>query len=312
MRIGENGVEGAGGGPGGSVTQTPAASGPTPVASPSPPSFDMIPDHGDLDNFTMEGAISAGNSGGEAIREAPIETLPSGGTAPAVPAQAAPGEQPVQLQQPQRTEAQPPVAQTPPAPQQPPAAQQPKQTMFERLRSGRNELIPAVAQQEGFRLTEEEIAELDTNPVAALEKAQARTYLNAVTYMHQMVDTALPAMIEQGVQHALQRRAQSQGVQQQADGFLKQMYPAIKSTDQNHVAALARVGAVYRQMNPRATVEQTVKDVGAIVMQQLGLQAQAAAPRSAPAFVPAGGGAPARSQATPPVNPFDGMTKDYD
>lgn len=313
---------GVGGGAGGANTSPVSSPSPFPSPSVSPPGpsatpgseggqgpspqtgsyslpFIEIPDMGDLDGFVDS-----------TVRETPAAPVVEGG---ATLPQAQPLAAPVQ-----------PVAPTQQAPQatqvaapQPAVAASPAMLpMSQQLTAAMAVLIPQMAEAEGFKLTEEEIAELDINPVAALQKAQARTYVNTLRYMHNHLESELPKLIQAGVQEAMANQAVQTETRTKVTSMLKSQFPSIDPANPQHAEALSVYTRMYRQANPQATLEQVIQDVGTMVTHKLKLTATPVIQpmaKAAPTFAPATGATQnGTGGAPPPDNPFAGLASNFD
>lgn len=123
----------------------------------------------------------------------------------------------------------------------------------------------------------------------------SKWYLDTVTASVNAVKQALPEYISGFVQ-------QSTAEQRAEDEF----FGSWKQLDKGkHLAQVTEIGRVWRAMNPKATKEDYIKQVGALAVMQLGLPL---VPESAPAapvapqmrpHVPMAGGAPAGAPPAP-------------
>lgn len=178
--------------------------------------------------------------------------------------------------------------------------------LSQQILQNRGQLIDAMA-KEHFALSEQEVNELNDDAVKAVPKLLARTYLDAVSTMLQHVATIVPRQIEM------------QGRITEANNAAKnkffEAWPALKGKDQE----VARMASMYRRMNPQATLDDMIRDVGPIVMTQLKIvpppttNGQPAKPQPTPAFTPALGGGTTIPLGNPaPENPWAGLGADYD
>lgn len=163
-----------------------------------------------------------------------------------------------------------------------------------------------------YKLTEQDVNELNENPAAYIPKAMSRVYLDCISASFQQFVNYLPRMVHQVLEV---REATSK---QENEFFTA--WPDLKE----HKETVLRLGAAYRQSNPAASMQDFINEVGAqsmvalrLVPQGQGNGAAAAAAAAAEAaskakgFKPATGtpaGAPAKQ---PPTNPFEQMAKEF-
>jgi len=164
-----------------------------------------------------------------------------------------------------------------------------------------------------YKLTQEELDQLDENPGEFIPKIMSKVYLDAVTATLSQVVQYMPQMVRQ-VNEQSTRSTKTE------DKFYE-AWPDLR----NHHATVVRIGQVYRNLNPNASVEDFINEVGAQTMVALRMQppaqtpaakpngnaAQAQAARAAP-FRPAAvspAGAPPKAE---PRNVFDQLTSDFE
>lgn len=196
-----------------------------------------------------------------------------------------------------------------------PAAQPPSRTAEEvqgdyRTWRGQTEGLLATHH---YKLTQEELDQLDENPGEFIPKIMSKVYLDAVTATLSQVVQYMPQMVRQV-------NEQSTKAVKTEDKFYE-AWPDLR----NHHATVVRIGQVYRNLNPNASVEDFINEVGAQTMVALRMQppaqtptakpngnaAQAQAARAAP-FRPAAvspAGAPPKAE---PRNIFDQLTSDFE
>lgn len=161
-----------------------------------------------------------------------------------------------------------------------------------------------------YALKQEQIDELDTNPAEFIAKMQARVYLDAVTAVLTQVTQHLPRMIQQ------QNELSAHSVSNESQFYDR--WPKLRE----HADTVLRVGAVYRQLNPSASMEDFINEVGAQTMvamrippdemQQQVNGKQPVAPKVTAPFVPAtatpAGGAPPSQ----PKNMFEQLNEEFE
>ena len=164
-----------------------------------------------------------------------------------------------------------------------------------------------------YALNEEQIQKMDEGDSTVISQLMAKVYMDAVTGSVAHMLTRLPGLVEQ----TLQAREQSGQLEQRFYGA----WPALDA--QKHSADVERFGQVYRQLNPTATPDDFIRDVGAQLMVALklsptngggggnGTGAVAGAVTDAPPakpYIPAksgsGGGRPAQT------NPFEQLAEE--
>ena len=181
----------------------------------------------------------------------------------------------------------------------------------ERYGTWRKETENILATQH-YALKPEEIDELDTNPGEFLSRKMAKVYLDAVTATLTQVTQFLPRMIQEVNQQSVQTN-------QNEEQFF-QRWPKLKE----HAQAVLRTGAVYRQLNPQASMEDFINEVGAQTMVALRIQpeenqqasngkgANGSAARTTPfkpaASNPVGGMSPPQQ----PRNVFDQLNDEFE
>tara|TARA_Y100000310_G_scaffold201702_1_gene201789 strand:+ start:6647 stop:7609 length:963 start_codon:yes stop_codon:yes gene_type:complete len=158
-----------------------------------------------------------------------------------------------------------------------------------------------------YALSDEEVAELSTNAEVAIPKMMAKVYMDAVQASITHVVTELPRLLQNT------QDLQSQAASNEKDFF--DAWPQLKE----HKERVFALAATYRQVNPDAPLEQTIRDVGAqaVIAMQIpvdGLVDQEKEDGNAnlpPHRPPGGGGSP---PASPPKiissNPFEQMAEE--
>lgn len=189
---------------------------------------------------------------------------------PAVQSQPAPSsaqpEQPAPQQQPAAT----------PSPQTTPQAETtPDEDGFTKLdkaiQASRDTVIEAVATS-SYQLSQEELEGIQVEPEKVLPKLMARVHVNAVQGVLRHVAQQMPAMVH-GLIHAQSEHKARE------DEFFK-AWPQLDRT--KHGQDIVRAGQVFRQLNPQATLQDFIKQVGAQVVIAHGLHLQAPAQAAQP------------------------------
>lgn len=163
-----------------------------------------------------------------------------------------------------------------------------------------------------YALTPEQKTEMEANPAEFIPKMMSRVYLDAVTATLTQVTQFLPRMVEH-----INRQAVTTG---KAENSFYERWPKLK----DHGDMVIRVGQVYRSLNPMASAEDFINEVGAQTMVALRLSpeeiqaaitggkaakpaATAAAPFRPATSTPSGGIAPAVQK-----NPFDALADEFE
>lgn len=282
-----------------SGSSAPSAPSSVPSSDPGPQSQSPLPPEGGADDgtpsdvFDFNGLLSGQFEDGDIV--APPVAAPT--VIPPVPA--TPGAPPA------ATPIAPVVAAVAPVAAAAPAAATGQQAPLSLAEPGR--LAEAMASQEAaiveeaartmFALSPEEITGLEENAVAVIPKLLARTYFQAQRSMLTTLQRALPAMLGN---HLTQK--------QKHDTNENTFYDKWKDSGidrAQHGALVTRLAAMYRQMNPKATFDQMVSDLGPMVVMAAKIQPPAPAPQprggngfarpQVQPFVPAGGGPGAMS-----------------
>jgi len=139
-----------------------------------------------------------------------------------------------------------------------------------------------------FALSPEETEELGTDAIAAIPKLQAKAYVLAMQNVMALLSKSVPAMIDR---HATvtQRHTESE------DKFYARWPDLNKATHRQMVREMA---ATYRKLNPGATLDSMIEELGPFAMMKA--KAMPGAPR--PSAVAAA--APAVNGRAPQPSPF--------
>ena len=200
-----------------------------------------------------------------------------------------------------------PVPATPAAPEPQPVAAEPQPAQLtpeqqaQRSAEFQRQAIDTLATQV-YALSEDDVAQIETNPAEAFPRLAAvvhmRTMAAATNYMMRMMPQVVSA-ITANTQNA--SAAEQQFFSQHAE-----------LTD--HKDLVQRFGAAYRQVNPQASAEDFIRDVGAQVKVALGLHQQPAPAVAAAAAPHRPAGARAAAAAPTPApsdNPFTVLAEEF-
>lgn len=305
-----SGASGTPSAPSGAQSPSSSTSGASPSAAPSAPSSPGASEAPSTPGSSPEAEAAPGdpfNFGSESGWFGAEEVIP-GAEGPDAAAQEAPSVQ--QVVAPPGAE---PAVQQPPAVVEPPAAtapgpqearpqeaaQQPPLSpgepgrLAEALQANEAALIESVAQR--YALSNEEREALETDVVGTVPRLLAKLHVRVMTNVLNQMAQNIPHMIER------QMRV-SKANAENADKFYSRWTDIKKDV---HGETVMRLGALYRQMNPNASMEQMIEELGPLVMLQAkitpsqkpivttnGSVAVAGAPRAPQPspFVPAGGG----------------------
>lgn len=200
-----------------------------------------------------------------------------------------------------------PAAEVPALPEEP---QQPQLTPEEQqaqFAEWRGQQIGALTQH--YQLSEEMVRDLEERPVEAVPRLFAEAHLSIATTVANAMAAQLPQMVNTLIG---QRTTQEEGVER----FFS-AWPGLDKGNPSHVDALNRLGTVYRQTYPAATVDEYIAHVGAQATLALQIPTDGPANGAAdptpepptPAFIPAGSSAPA---AIPKAKGSSGTWADFD
>lgn len=266
--------------PSGDVGGTPSSpdvgsATPSEPASPASPSADDFSFPSDMDDDTFlaeEPALEP------EVPVAPVE--PAQPVAPAAPAPAA------------AAPASPQVPQGPTEPQQPTLSLADPMSIARVMRENEPNLIEHLAQTE-FALSPEDIAGLEEDAVAYTPKLLAKTYVRMQQNMMAQFARVIPAMIT-AHSEITQKSAKSE------EGFFSR-WPGLNKDE--YRSQVRHAAQVYRRMNPQATKEEMVEELGQILSIRLKVPLTAA-PSPRPAAPNNGMQRPV--QTTPPFRPAMG------
>lgn len=276
----------------------------TPSSATSGGDFFLDRDDDDED-FDLSGVTSDDSGVREVSLPPAYQATPAVVTppAPVTPAQQQPGQDPSSQQTPHQTQAVP-ASQGDEDNVQPFHANPNK--FLKQLSENREAIIEALA-KEKFALTDEEAIAFEENPTEALSKMGAKLYYDAMTATMARMAEIVPAMIA-NYQEAVKNSSKS-------EDFFFNKWPQLDRG--KHLNEVVRIGQIYRQMNPKATSEQFVNDVGLMVTTSLGLTGKPSSPQSKPGgFRPAIGGGGSLGNGNPSLgngqDPWSGLGMDFE
>lgn len=278
---------------------SPAPAPPTSARTPIGSSFEFLDESDDdVDELTELASPAA--------PAAPAPAQPVTAPAPAAtPAQAAPAQAPTT---PAATPAPGPQEATPPIPS--PAE---PHKIAEQMQANFDALADHMAANE-FKLSEADVEALETDAPAHIPKIMARLYMKTQINMMQQLARIVPEMY--------QRFTAVTARNEKNEGKFYTRWPSINR--EQHGDTVKRLANTYRQMNPAATLEQMIEDLGPIVMMTAkiplnappaangsGIPAVAPPTRTPPSpFKPAIPGSGASQQSGAGDNPWGGLAGD--
>lgn len=125
-----------------------------------------------------------------------------------------------------------------------------------------------------FALDDATVEAIEANPKEALPRLASNIYLTAVENSVAAIKEALPQIIE----HHINTRTSNE---RNIGDFVK-VWPGLK----DHIDKVAPIGVMYRQLNPTASVEDFIKNVGEMAHATLGIAKPGPAPLAAPVSHP--------------------------
>jgi|ETNvirnome_2_300_1030623.scaffolds.fasta_scaffold00633_7 outer membrane biosynthesis protein TonB len=157
-----------------------------------------------------------------------------------------------------------------------------------------------------YAFSDEEVAELSTNAEVAIPKMMAKVYMDSVQASITHIVTELPRLLQQT------QEAQTQASSNENAFF--EAWPQLME----HRDRVFNLASTYRQVNPNASLEQTISDVGAQAIIALRLPVDGLIDagndeheESLPPHKPPGGGSPpAGVPQRKSTNPFEQMAED--
>lgn len=247
--------------------------------------------------------------------EAKVETPPQETKIPdAVPTPAAEVTPPAEVVVPKAEEVV--AAEIPAKPEEPakvetpevtPTVTTPEKDLMALLNERRDETIDVLAKNH-YNLSDEQFREVDENPREALPKLMSSVYLDAVQGAASTILGQLPQIMQ-----AVNIR---QAAEAKAETTFYEMFPALN--DEKYKEHIAKVTNMHRQLNPKATVDEMIRDVGvqASVAFKLPIPEESrVVKRTVETVIPhvpaaAGGLKPSAPIAPGSVNPFETMAEE--
>lgn len=168
-----------------------------------------------------------------------------------------------------------------------------------------------------YKMTEDQVAELNENPAAYIPKAMSRVYLDSISAAFQQFTIYLPRMVDQVLE------MKEKNSKNENDFF--SAWPELAKHEKGKETVL-RLGAAYRQANPGATTEEWINEVGAQAMVTLRLTPtnghangangngkvdEKTPPVKEKAFKPASNTPAKETPKQKPTNPFEAMAEEF-
>jgi hypothetical protein len=146
-----------------------------------------------------------------------------------------------------------------------------------------------------YAVSSEDATALLTEPESVLPKILARAHLQMVGEALGLFQRLLPGAVQQITEARLQAS--------KAEDMFFGRWPELKG----RTAEVVEMGKVYRQLNPKASAEQAVEAIGAMVKSALGMPNETKAPEPAKpvAFRPAGVGVARGPAPAAPKDPYN-------
>ena len=162
--------------------------------------------------------------------------------------------------------------------------------------------------QKDFVISDEDAQTLVTEPEKVLPKLGAEIYMMAYENAVKSINAALPQMINSTILH--------QSAMDQATNTFYTKWGKLDRNNTAHSAAVNRIGMTYRQVNPNASQEQFIAEVGAQALLALGIPfaeiVDAPPAEEVTPFVPASpsGTAPVE-RAAKPMGAFESLAEEF-
>ncbi|MHB0978386.1 MAG: hypothetical protein ACYC1K_03255 [Minisyncoccota bacterium] len=160
--------------------------------------------------------------------------------------------------------------------------------------------------EQSYAMTEDEGLELLKSPETVLPKLAAQLQLNVMEQVIQQVASMLPQFMDS---HVGQQKASADNRKSFFEAWPDLNKPEYEET-------LTRVALAYRQANPTASKEKTIKEIGAIAAITLGVVPNAQAtppvnPPVQPAYRPTMPGGGGRAAVVPVTNEFTQLANEW-
>ena len=181
------------------------------------------------------------------------------------------------------------------------------QDLLDSFENKESEIVDALAQAR-YSLSQEDIDLLETDASAAVPKLLAKAHLQAVGASLKYMQALVPSMVQQ--------QTMAMNTAREAETAFFDAFPALRE----HRAEALKAAQTYRSVYPKASRDEMIQNVGAVVMQKLGLSAQPPvaqntppAPKpSQPPHRPAGAVGSPVTAAPPQANPWAGLWTDFE
>ena len=183
-------------------------------------------------------------------------------------------------------------------PQQPGAELTPEQRMAA-YQKFEGDAINLLANQV-YALNDDQVAELETNPKEAFPRLAALVHMRSMHAATNMVGRMLPQLVTAVL-----------GQRETSDHFESQFFTE-HSELADHKDMVLRYGQAYRQVNPQASPEDFIRDVGAQVKVALGLHNTGSSRKTAmPPHKPASSRASAPAPKASSTNVFEQLAEEF-
>lgn len=235
--------------------------------------------------------------------------------------QPAPGAEPVKQEQPPAPspdKGQPPAPdkpQAPPEEEAKPPRQEPKPEETPEQKAGREKLEAEASEkaikelEEYYKLPDDLASRLATEPETVLPRMAAMVHQAVMRGVQQVVAQTVPQMI-------MQYQTATKANEESRAAFLGR-WPSLKG----HEKQVLEIGAMYRQMNPKSTVEDRLEKIGKLACAALGIAEDAAPvqgqprqqqrPQQRQQFRPAATQSSQAGNAPPAENPYSQMAEEF-
>jgi hypothetical protein len=292
---GEAGSGGAGAGGSGASATTPTSTPEPSQASSTPSSPSGAAPSSEASPTAPQPLTDQFEGFGFESDEDDFSPSPEVATAPAAPKEQQTQPPPAQTPDP-ATQAPPqqpaaPTVQTGPQGQQPqfPTHAEPAR-IADALTSNIDDLVGHLAKSPEFQLSEVEIEAINTDVTTAIPQLLAKAHVRAQASALRQMEQVIPAI--------MQRFMTAERARSKSEGAFYSRWPDLNPAA--HGDLVNRFAATYRRMNPQASREQLIEEIGPMVM--MAAKVAPSMMRPANGGVAPQNGAPARRQ--PPPSPF--------
>lgn len=250
------------GGAGGAPPAAPNSAPSSNSAQERLPASDASPQLDDGAPFDFGSIMSPSPDADQPVVTPPVKPATQEAAPPVPPAPATPPAAPA-------AQTAPPAAEGGTTPQAPAEGAQPGQQPTNLSAAEPGQLAEAMRREEAaivqklaegpFALTPEEQTALEENALGAIPKLLAKAHVRAMQNVLQMFSQHVPAMINRH-SDIMKKHAANE------DKFYSRWTGLNKA---QHGEVVTRLAVLYRKMNPNATLEQLVEDVGPMAAMQL-------------------------------------------